>query len=90
MTDEERQEWESRKYSHHALLVYALESNRFVVAEQDRTILRVCDSRIDVEAALKWARDRPAPTYHPPRKRPVVILDDLDFGLDDDDLKIRI
>ena len=79
MTPEEIQEWESRKFSHHALLVYALDSGRFVVAEQDRTVLRICDTRIDVEVALRWARDRDPPPYNPPHKRPLIILDDLDL-----------
>lgn len=76
LTDAERLEWESRKYSPNVAQVYCLESGRFVVATGSLHIERVCELEELPSTLADIARRKIIDDYLPPkaRKQPPVPL----------------
>ena len=64
MTEDERLEWEAKKYSR-PVEVFALSSGRFVIAELDRTPLIICEGW-ELDAHIRVYCARPPAPYHPP------------------------
>lgn len=86
LVDSDHLEWEAYKFGPRAVLVLALSSGHFVVAEQGRQVIAVAESLDELADHLQRAASRPD-DYTPPTAAPVptFLLDE-----EDDEMKLRI
>lgn len=69
LSEAERQEWESMKYSSRVAAVYMLETGRVIVCQGGLTILGVARSPAEFCELLHDVSMSPLEEYRPPRQR---------------------
>lgn len=81
MTEDERLDWESARWSSHKAEVYVLDSGRIAVF-RDGSLYSIHESSDGLIESLKAIKAMPLPEYVPPLHRKKTQLSDLALNFD--------